>query len=300
MMTRLLSKWWMRGSHGFINEFDQTIYGDSGYGGSSGFASKQNIANAKIRPATLAVLVQCMALLCVMSIAWSVYFFTPRKLSGVALALSQAAVAASLSYIFGMAVWWRWIHLLFPLAIWSLSQWQISSDVYFYGFLVTLSLFWTTFRTQVPFYPSRAIVHEQVAELVPQNKSIRMIDIGSGLGDLVMHVAKHRVVLNDKKSEITGIEIAPLPWFLSKVRAYFKRSTAHFKLGNYESLNFADFDVIFAYLSPAAMTALWQKAHLEMRKGSMLMSYEFEIIGVKPSFQISGINGSPTLYVWKM
>jgi hypothetical protein len=48
------------------------------------------------------------------------------------------------------------------------------------------------------------------------------------------------------------------------------------------------------------MTALWQKAHLEMRKGSMLMSYEFEIIGVKPSFQISGINGSPTLYVWKM
>ncbi len=300
MMTRLLSKWWVRGSYGFISELDQTVYGDSGYGGGSGFATRRNIVNTKVKPATLAVLVQCLAFLCVMSVAWSVYFFTPHKLSGVALAVSQAVVAVGLSYVFGMAIWWRWIHLLFPLAIWSLSQWQIPSDVYFYGFLVTLSLFWTTFRTQVPFYPSRTIVHEQVAELVPHDKPIRMIDIGSGLGDLVMHVAKDRIAANDTKSEIIGIEIAPLPWLVSKVRAYFERSAAQFKLGNYEALNFADFDVIFAYLSPAAMTALWQKAKAEMRKGSMLMSYEFEILGVQPSYQISGINGSPTLYVWKM
>ncbi len=298
MMTRLLSKWWVRGTHGFISEFDQTIYGDSGYGGS--YISTNNISQAKFKPATVAVMVQCITLLCVMSLAWSVYFFTPYKLSGITLALSQSVLAAGLSYLIGMAVWWRWIHLLFPLAIWSLSQWNISSDAYFYCFLVTLSLFWTTFRTQVPFYPSRKIVHEQVAELVPQDQPIRMIDIGSGLGDLVMHVAKHRSVLQDTESEIVGIEIAPLPWLISKVRAYLKRSNAQFKLGNYETLNFADFDVVFAYLSPAAMTALWQKAHLEMRKGSLLMSYEFEIVGVKPTFKISGMNGSPVLYVWKM
>jgi hypothetical protein len=299
MMLRLLSRYWLRSSHNFVSEFDQTIYGDSGYGG-SGFVPQHSMLASKIKPATLAVLVQCVAFLMVMLLAWGVYFFTPYKLSSFSLALAQATVATALSYKLGAAVWWRWIHFIFSLAVWSMLQWKIPGDVYFYGFLVTLSLFWTTFRTQVPFYPSRSEVHAQVAELLPQNKSIRMMDIGSGLGDLVMHIAQHRQELQDFQSQLIGVEIAPLPWAISKARAYFKKSTAQFKLGNYETMNFAEFDAIFAYLSPAAMTALWQKAQREMRSGSMLMSYEFEITGVKPSFQISSKKGSPTLYVWKM
>ena len=286
MMLRLLNQFGVRSSHNFVSEFDQTIYGDSGYGG-SGFIPQHSMLASKIKPATLAVLVQCVAFLMVMLSAWCVYFFTPYKLSGFSLALAQATVATALSYKLGAAVWWRWIHFIFSLAVWSMLQWKIPGDVYFYGFLVTLSLFWTTFRTQVPFYPSRSEVHAQVAELLPQNKPIRMMDIGSGLGDLVMHIAQHRQELQDFQSRLIGIEIAPLPWAISKARAY-------------ETINFAEFDVIFAYLSPAAMTALWQKAQREMRSGSMLMSYEFEITGVKPGFQISSKNGSPTLYVWKM
>ena len=94
------------------------------------------------------------------------------------------------------------------------------------GFIISLSLFWTTFRTQVPFFPSRPIVRQKVTELIPQDKPIRMIDIGSGLGDLVMHIANART-----HSHIEGIEIAPLPWLISMIRAYLTRSNAAFKLG---------------------------------------------------------------------
>src|SRR5690606_24694820 len=115
------------------------------------------------------------------------------------------------------------------------------------GFLISLSIFWTTFRSQVPFFPSRPIVWQKVAELIPSHKTVRMIDIGSGLGDLSMHVAKAK-----NNSHIEGIEIAPLPWLVSVVRAWIRRSSARFRLGNYHELHFAAYDIVFAYLSPAA------------------------------------------------
>ena len=84
------------------------------------------------------------------------------------------------------------------------------------------------------------------------------------------------------------------------MRAKISSSSAVFKLGDYQALNFANYDVIFAYLSPVAMLNLWEKAHKEMLPGSMLVSLEFEILGVAPSFCISGNGLSPILYIWKI
>ena len=55
-----------------------------------------------------------------------------------------------------------------------------------------------------------------------------------------------------------------------------------FLRGDYESLDFADYDAVFAYLSPAAMTALWRKARREMRPGTRLVSNTFAVPGVEP------------------
>ena len=126
-------------------------------------------------------------------------------------------------------------------------------------------------------------------------KPIRMIDIGSGLGDMSMYISMVR-----PNGLIEGIEIAPLPWLISVVRSKLKRSAAIFKMGDYRELDFANYDVIFAYLSPAAMPALWQKATAEMQHGSLLLSYEFEILGVLPTQVIENGSDSKKLYVWKI
>jgi hypothetical protein len=255
----------------------------------------------RFKPATLAVLVQLASIVVVVLISsmaallWQLSWHSNIRVPMWCMVVMQALCAMQLSRKLAMARWWSWIHFIFPLGIWSLSQLAIPSEIYLFGFIVSLSLFWTTFRTQVPFFPSRPIIRPQIVDILPKQRAIRMIDIGSGLGDLVMHIAHAR-----QESEITGIEIAPLPWSISRLRAWCKGSSAHFKLGDYRSLDFANYDVIFAYLSPAAMLALWHKAQAEMRAGSMLISYEFEIPGAVPSQVIASGENVPKLYVWRI
>ncbi len=263
---------------------------------------QQNLSTRfNLKPATLAVLIQCMALLTLLSTIYVTQWLMARAFKAdltysiFTLVLLQALFAVFFAYLAGMATWWRWIHLCFPIAIWLMSDWQVPNVVYLVGFILTLSLYWTTFRTQVPFFPSRPIIWHQVANLIPQGKPIRLIDIGSGLGDMSMHIAKVR-----PESAVEGIEIAPLPWLVSSVRAKLRRSSAVFKLGDYSELDFSNYDVIFAYLSPAAMQALWKKAHAEMRPDSLLLSFEFEIQGVIPTQIITLEERPEKLYVWKM
>jgi hypothetical protein len=214
------------------------------------------------------------------------------------LVLLQSMIATTLATCAGMAVWWRWIHFFFPIALWLMSIVQVPSSVYLLGFIFTLALYWTTFKTRVPFYPSRPAVWHALYQYMQQHSAhqpLRMIDIGSGLGDLSMYVAQKRP--NDV---VEGIEIAPLPWLISKVRSRIKASNARFSIGNYEKLNFADYDIVFAYLSPAAMPNLWKKASQEMRKGSVLISLEFDIPEALPPHVIHTGKSTPKLFVWRM
>jgi hypothetical protein len=252
----------------------------------------------QLKPSTMAVLVQIVALANVLVISKLSYLILDNGISSFSIVdfvILQSLLAATISYCLNMAVWWRWIHLCFPLAMLAMTHWQLPSEFYLAGFIISLSLFWTTFRSQVPFYPSRPSVWKQVAKIMPKDKHLRLIDIGSGLGDMSMYIAKVR-----PDSQIEGIEIAPLPWLISKIRAKISRSKAIFKLGDYHALNFADYDIIFAYLSPAAMLALWQKASQEMRTGSLLISLEFEVPGVNPTIRIAGNDHSPAIYVWQI
>lgn len=259
----------------------------------------------KIRmiPAVVALIVQCSAFLCVIVFSAIFSVFSVSFLAWniavpiYSLVLLQALFAAAFSQVFGMESWWRWINFTFPIAIWLMSGWHVPSEVYFIGFIVSLSLYWTTFRTQVPFYPSRPIVWKQALRHMPakNSKVLRVIDIGSGLGDMAMYIAKQR-----SDCLVEGMEIAPLPWLISYVRAKIFQSKARFVLGDYHRLNFANYDVVFAYLSPAAMQSLWQKAQAEMSSGSLLMSYEFEIPNVPPSLIVPTGEKSPKLYVWRM
>lgn len=248
----------------------------------------------RLKPATLAFLLQNVAFLIMFSSWVLLTRYTELQPNFLALALMQGAIAMMLSGIMGMAVWWRFIQLMFPLAVLFMHGLSIPPWLYLAGFLLTLGLFWTTFRTQVPFFPSHEGVWQQVADYLPSSKPIRLMDIGSGLGDLLIHLAAQR-----PDSHFEGIEIAPIPWLASRMNGWLRKSPAAFHLGNYERMNFAAYDVVFAYLSPAAMPALWKKASQEMRPGSILMSYEFEIDGVPANDRLQSDPAIPPIYVWK-
>lgn len=209
------------------------------------------------------------------------------------VAIVQGAIAALLSTLIRLAVWWRAIEFVFPLFVVMARGMALPPGVFLGLFLLFLLVYWSTFRTQVPYYPSGKRVWDAVVGVLPAERPLTIIDVGSGLGGLVLDLARRR-----PDCEVSGIELAPLPWGMSRLFALITRSRARFLLGDYDALDFGHYDAVFAYLSPAAMASLWRKAEAEMRPGSMLLSYEFDIPGRLPDLSVKTTDSKKVLYVW--
>jgi hypothetical protein len=246
-------------------------------------------------PALRALLGQCLAF----PLTLAATFLLARAgvpMSWLAVALLQGGWAALLAWRANLAPWWRIIQFVFPPALVLARGLAIAASlppaVFLIIFVVLLLVFWSTFRTQVPYYPSGRAVWEIVAGLLP-GRPLAVIDIGSGLGGMVLELARSR-----PDCDVTGIELAPLPWLAARLRAGFTGSRARFLRGAYEGLNLGHYDVVFAYLSPAAMSGLWHKAATEMKPGSLLLSYEFVMTEREPDRRFVTANSKKSLYVW--
>ncbi len=246
-------------------------------------------------PAVRALLIQFVALLATLILGVFLTLYSGTRVSWWVLVLIQGSVAAGITWRLEMASWWIAIQLLFVPALVVLNTLQWPPYIYLTIFVLLLGLYWSTFRTQVPLYPSGPATWHAVKQVLPAG-SFRFVDIGSGMGGLLIDLARKR-----PDAEFTGVELAPLTWLLSLVRGKLSRSSARFLCRSYEDLNFADFDVVFAYLSPAAMPALWSKARTEMRPGSVLISFEFPVKGIQPGFMVTPrADSDKKLYCWTM
>lgn len=246
-------------------------------------------------PAIQALLIQAVSLLICLSLSFFLRIELTSPPSLFFYVFVQAALAAFFAFIAGMDWWWRPIQFFFPILICGFLFADIPSHYYLMGFIILALLYWSTFRTQVPYYPSKASLLPAILELLCSEKSLNFVDVGSGLGGLLLRLSQVR-----DRSNFVGIEIAPLPWVISYLRALLLGSKVKFFLGNYKEINFGDYDVVFAYLSPVVMPELWEKVKSEMRPGSMLLSYEFIIPDIRPDLCINIAENDPFLYVWRI
>lgn len=254
-----------------------------------------------------ALLIQCLSMLLITSVAPSVInsvFAFELSRSGLhvdtiwfwlALHLLLVSVMARFMH---MPVWWRWIHVIFPVAVLGMQQLALPAMVYFYGFLLTMSLYWSIYNTRVPFYPSRPATWRAMHYVLQQHageRALKIVDIGSGIGDVSMFLSRQR-----PQDQLSGIEIAPLPWAISALRATLSGSQARFVLGDYRQLDFSEPDVVLAYLSPAVMQDVWQKVCAEMRPGSLLISAEFPVPEITATHIIYPSPTAPALFVYHL
>lgn len=240
-----------------------------------------------------ALLIQLVSLLIVIGVAALLARQFALTFNLFVYAVLHGALACVLSAWCRMPRWWWPIQLLFAPAAVLLLALELPPWLFLALFLAMVLLYGQTFRTRVPYYPSSRAVRDAVAGLLPAGGG-RLIDIGSGFGGLVLDLGARRA-----DWRCAGIEMALLPWLCSVLRAKLGANPAHFMRGDYEALDLGDFDVVFAYLSPAAMPALWRKAREEMRAGSLLLSYEFSVPGVAADFSLPVAAGKPLLYVWR-
>lgn len=245
-------------------------------------------------PAGRALVIQCAAAvvtLIIFLLAWMIGLDLPVLL----FLILQGAIASVASRKIQLAPWWTPIQFFFPIAVWAAQSLQLPSGFFLAGFVFLAIFYWTTFRTQVPFYPSRPAVWAAIDRLLPAHRPLRVLDAGSGIGGMIVYLAARH-----PDACFTGIEAAPLPWLISRIRKNVRSSNSRFIFGDYNHLDFAEYDVLFAYLSPAAMPSLWQKARAEMRPGTLLLSHEFPIPEVVPHIRLQPGEAGPILYGWHM
>jgi len=208
-------------------------------------------------------------------------------------------IHCSLSSIFIFLIrgewWWCLIQFLFPVALAFGLYFQLPPWISFCSFSVLFVIFGSTLRTRVPYYPSSSVLPELLLKIIPNSdRDLCFLDVGSGFAGLLFGLSKLR-----SRWKLCGVEVAILPWMVSKLKiAICRQKNVSVKLQDYERLNFSDFDIVFAYLSPVVMSDVWSKAMAEMRPGSIFVSYEFSVLDQEPSFVFPVDCEGCSLYVW--
>ncbi|PIV14869.1 MAG: hypothetical protein COS43_05315 [Gallionellales bacterium CG03_land_8_20_14_0_80_55_15] len=254
----------------------------------------------KLPPSVIALLLQFAAAALVLT-GVRLLGFQPELLT---FALLCGLLAASFSYLAGLARWWLAIQLAFAPALVLMLTLDIPPGYFLAAFLLMLAVYWSTYRTQVPLYLSSNKVWQALEGLLPSpnnnGKGFRFIDLGSGLGGVLTHLARVR-----PDGEYTGVESAPLPLLWSWLRCKpYRNCQVHWGSIWDERLpacHLGQYDVVFAYLSPVPMEQLWHKASREMRPGTVLVSSTFNVPDHTPNERIT-VNDlhHSTLLVWRM
>lgn len=183
----------------------------------------------------------------------------------------QPLLAALLSRLFRQPLWWLPIHLLFAPAVWLFLRFQIPGWIYLTAFLISLAIFWGTFKGDVPLFLSSDAVSDSLAGIVKQQQASRLIDLGAGIGSAVIPLARQLPGL-----KITAVERAPLPWLILRwrCRRYVNIEVCRQDLWD---ATLADYDTVFLFLSPLAMPRMQEKCLREMRSNCLVVSSSFEM-----------------------
>jgi hypothetical protein len=244
----------------------------------------------RLPPALLALGAQIVALLALAAAAVAL------RESGAGLPLpvwiALAGLGATLlSRWLGLPAWWQVINLAFLPAIWLALQSEIDPAWFLAGFALLALTSLGAIRTRVPLYLSSPLAAEALATRLTDHAHV--LDLGCGLGGPLARLGTLRPDVT-----LHGVEAAPLNWLIARLRL---RGRAQIRLGDIWDTDLSAYDVVYAYLSPAPMPRLWQKARAEMRPGSLFVSNTFAVPGVEPDQEVELHDLSHArLLIWQM
>lgn len=98
-------------------------------------------------------------------------------------------------------------------------------------------------------------------------------DLGSGNGEIL-------ILANDFQMKVTGFEIAPFYYIVSRLRTIFKKDI-RVKYGNILKADLSSADIIYCYLLPALLQKLSIKFLHELKKDAVIISVGFPMNNLK-------------------
>ena len=229
---------------------------------------------------------QGAAVILVLSLAWPYFGWQAGAIPWLETSLAIGTVAFIFATLSRQPWWWRVIHAGFMPLVWLTRSLNIEPGWFLFAFVLLLLVYRGALSGQVPLYFSNRQTVQALADLLAERGPSRFLDLGAGIGSTTVPLADH---LPD--SSFTGVENAPLTWLFGRLLS-LGRGNIQWRWDDLWQARLGDFDVVYAFLSPAPMARLWEKAKAEMAPGSLFISNSFPIPGIAPH-QVIEVNCSP-------
>ena len=219
---------------------------------------------------------QGAAAILVLSLAWPYYGLNGEVMPWLQTSLAIGGVALIFATLSRQPWWWRLIHAGFMPLVWFTHTLAIDPGWFLLAAILLLLVFRGALSGQVPLYLSNKQTVAALAELLAERGTSRFLDLGAGLGSTTVPLAD---ALPD--SHFTGYENAPLTWLVGRFFS-LGRPNIRWRWDDLWMANLGDYDVVYAFLSPAPMPRLWEKVKAEMQPGSLFISNSFPVPGMTP------------------
>lgn len=142
-----------------------------------------------------------------------------------------------------------------------------------------ISIIWPIlFRLGAAYTPTPKSKVRLAMELAKVGPNDIFYDLGCGTGTVLIEAKK-------RGAKVVGIEIDPLRWLICKLRL----RGSEIILGNMYNIHINDATVVFIYQWPSVNEKLKLKLESELKSGTRVISYQWEIKGWKPSAIIDNL-----------
>ena len=223
---------------------------------------------------------QCGAFLSALVIAWLYYTFRHEAVTWLGISLLTSGMALAFSSLLREPWWWKTIHTLFAPLAWLVSWVSISPYWYLAAFLFLLLCYRGAFSGRIPLFLSNTNTCQAIIKLADENNAVKIADLGAGIGSIVGELASSL-----PKTLVIGVENAPIPWLIGYFRT-IRFANSRWLFQNFWGHPLSDYDIVYAFLSPAPMKELWHKMQREMHPGSLFVSNSFAIPEQEPTLLI--------------
>ena len=219
---------------------------------------------------------QGAAVILVLSLAWPYFGWRAEAMPWLETSLAIGGVALLLATLSRQPWWWRLIHAGFMPLVWATQRLAIDPGWFLLAFLLLLLVYRGALSGQVPLYLSNRQTVAALADLLAERGPCRFIDLGAGLGSTAVPLADAL-----PEHHFTGYENAPLTWLAGRLLG-LGRPNLDWRWDDLWQADLGDYDVVYAFLSPAPMARLWDKVQAEMKPGSLFVSNSFPVPGATP------------------
>jgi len=189
----------------------------------------------------------------------------------VVLVAGQAVAAVGIGYVVGLRGGWIWLQGGLAFLVWLFLVLALPPWVYLGAVLALALMYPNTLVERVPLYLTNRTTLAAVSQLLVAKHPGpgKFVDLGCGLGGTIAYLAK-----THPDWHFVGVENAPGPYLISRLRVW-RRANATVVFQSLWRTRLGDFDVAYAFLSPAPMDRLIARAKRDMHPGSLLISNSF-------------------------